>query len=177
MSTNEGNKSSNPVVEVAREKASDNVVTLRGGVRVKLNPVPASLLDAVTSRIKEPEIPVWVDDDGRERPNPLDPQYEKDVADANKQRGMAAIDALTLFGVDLIDGLPPDEEWLEKLQYMERMGLIDVLGDYDLEDPIMKELVYKKFVGVTNDVIERVTEISGISPEEVQAAEDSFQGN
>ena len=167
----------NPVVEVAKEQAGDDVITLKSGVRVKLNPVPASLIDAVTSKVKDPEIPKVTLEDGREQYNPLDEQYERDMSDAARLRGLAAIDAMILFGVDLIDGLPPDEEWLTKLEYMEKMGLIDVLKDYDLTDPIMKELVYKKYVGVTTDVITKVTEISGISPEEVAAAEESFPSN
>ena len=60
---------------------------------------------------------------------------------------------------------------------MENMGMLDLTTKYDLNDPLMKELVYKKFVGVTTDVITKVTEISGISPEEVTAAEESFQSN
>lgn len=181
MSTNADGQSlvAKAVTDEAKERkdSSGTVITLASGVRIKLNPVPTSLIDAVTSRIKDPEIPVWVDDDGRERHNPLDPQYEKDLREASRLRGLAAIDALTLFGVDLLDGLPPDEEWLTKLQYMEKMGLIDVLKDYDLDDPTMKELVYKKFVGVTNDIIEKITQISGVSPEAVSSAEDSFPGN
>ena len=56
-------------------------------------------------------------------------------------------------------------------------GLMRQLREDDLDDPLIKELVYKKFVGVTTDVITKVTEISGISPEEVIAAEESFQSN
>ena len=60
---------------------------------------------------------------------------------------------------------------------MQSMGMLDLTTEYDLDDPLIKELVFKKFVGVTTDVITKVTEISGISPEEVAAAEESFQGN
>lgn len=177
MSTTEKGNTSNPVVDVAKEQSSDNIITLHGGVRIKLIPVPASLIDAVTSKIKEPEIPRVTLDDGRETLNPLDEQYVLDLAEVNRQRGLAGIDALALFGVELVDGLPPDEEWLSKLQYAEQMGLIDVLGNYDLDDPIMKELVYKKYVGVTTDILAEVTKISGISPEEVDLAEESFPGS
>ena len=166
------------IADVAKEQSVEHgkIITLLSGVRVRLNPVSTSLIDAVTNKIKEPEIPIWVDDDGKERPNPLDPQYEKDLSEVTRLRGLAAIDAMVLFGVDLIDGLPPDEEWLTKLEYMEKMGLIDILKDYDLDDPVMKELVYKKFVGVSNDIVEQITAISGLKPKEVEAAEDSFQG-
>ncbi|MHC4748304.1 MAG: hypothetical protein ACYTFW_00375 [Planctomycetota bacterium] len=169
--------SKNPAADVAKERKLEDIITLRSGVRIKLIPVPASLVDAVTSKIPEPEIPVKELDDGRETLNPLDPQYEKDMDEVRRLRGIAAIDAFALFGVELIDGLPPDEEWLVKLELMEKRGLIDVLKDYDLDDPTEKELVYKKFVGVTTDIITKVTEISGVSPEEIAAAEESFQSN
>lgn len=164
-----------PVVEVAKEQLSD-IITLRSGVRVKLSPVPAALIDAVTSRIKEPEIPIVVlgDGSGREEANVLDPVYIQKLDETRRLRGLAAIDAMSMFGVELVDGLPPGDEWLIKLRQMEEMDLID-LDEYDLDDPVVKELVYKKFVAVTTDIITKVTEISGISPEEVEEAEKSFQ--
>lgn len=167
-----------PVAEAAKELVSDDIETLRSGVRVKLVPVPAALVDAVTSKIKEPEIPIVVlgDGSGREEANPNDPVYQKEMDEVRRLRGLAAIDAMAMFGVELVDGLPPDEEWLDKLKQMEAMELLD-LSQYDLEDKTIKELVFKKFVAVTTDVITRVTEISGISPEEVAAAEESFQSN
>ena len=179
MATTKKGNSSNPVVQVAKEQAADDIMTLRSGVRIRLIPVPASLIDAVTSKIKEPDIPMVTLDDGsgRDAANPLDPVYLKEMDEVRRLRGLAAIDAMAIFGVELVDGLPPDNEWLNKLMQMESMGLLDLSAEYDLSDPLIKELVYKKFVGVTTDVITKVTEISGISPEEVAAAEESFQSN
>jgi len=166
-----------PVAEIAQELDADDVITLRSGIRIKLIPVPAALVDAVTSKIKEPEIPSVTlgDGSGRDEANPFDPQYLKDMDEVRRLRGLAAIDTMAMFGVELVDGLPPDDEWLTKLRQMEAMNLLD-LSEYDLDNPVIKELVFKKFVAVTTDVITKVTEISGISPEEVAAAEESFQG-
>lgn len=181
MATTKKGNSSDPVAQavtkVAKDQATDDILTLRSGVRIKLIPVPASLIDAVTSKIKEPEIPIVTLDDGRDTANPVDPIYIKEMDEVRRLRGLAAIDAMAIFGVELVDGLPPDSEWLNKLMQMESMGMLDISEKYDLNDPLMKELVYKKFVGVTTDVITKVTEISGISPEEVAEAEESFQGN
>lgn len=165
-----------PVAEVAKQTLGDDVVLLKSGVRVRLKPVPAPLIDAVVEKIKEPEIPMWFNEArGKDEANPMDPQYVKDLADVDRRKGLAAIDAMAMFGVQLVDGLPPDSEWLDSLQKMESMDLLD-LSMYDLEDPIIKELVFKKFVAVTTDVLQTVTSMSGISTEDVEAAEDSFPG-
>lgn len=163
-----------PVAEVAKEALGDDIVLLKSGVRVRLKPVPAPLIDAVVEKIKEPEIPMWFNEArDREEANPMDPLYVKELADVDRRKGLAAIDAMAMFGVELVDGLPPDSEWLHSLQKMESMDLLDLSG-YDLDDPIIKELVFKKFVAVTTDVLQTVTSMSGISAEDVEAAEDSF---
>ena len=169
----------NPAVEVAKDKELSSgrevIVDLTGGVRARLVPVPASLIDEVTSRIVEPEIPMWHNPDKeRDEPNPSDPKYLKEVADITRKRGLAAIDAFALFGVELIDGMPEDDGWLKKLRYMEKRGLID-LSPFDLDDPLDKEFVYKRYVAVDATVLSKVSRLSGISQDEVTAAERSFR--
>jgi hypothetical protein len=166
----------NPVAEVAKESSSDDIRLLKSGVRVRLKPVPAPLIDAVVEKIPEPEIPIWHNEAyDRDEPNPSDPQYVKDLADADRKKGLAAIDAMAMFGVELVDGLPPDEEWLDNLRKMESMNLLD-LSEYDMDDLVIKELVFKKFVAVTTDVLQEVTNMSGLAAEDVEAAEESFPG-
>jgi hypothetical protein len=98
------------------------------------------------------------------------------MEDAGRKRGIAAMDAMVMFGVELVDGLPDDDKWLKKLQNMEKHGLLDLSG-YDFDDETDKEFVYKRFVAVDTNVIERLSEISGISAEDVEEAERSFRGN
>ena len=52
-----------PVAQVATEVKAGEIITLSTGVRVKLTPVPAPLIDAVGAKIKEPDIPVFKDKD------------------------------------------------------------------------------------------------------------------
>jgi hypothetical protein len=172
------NDNQNPVASVAKEQRGEpNVVTLVSGVRVRLVPVPASMIDAVTSRVKDPEIPMFYNADmQRDEPNPLDPIYQRQLSEAARKRGLAAIDAMSMFGIELVDGMPEDEGWLQKLQAMERRDLLD-LSEFNLEDEVDREFVYKKYVVATTDLLRKLTELSGVSEEDVAAAEKSFRGN
>jgi hypothetical protein len=166
-------------IDVAKERADDGVeatVALPYGVTGTIIPVPPQLVEEVTSRIREPEVPVWHNEDkGRDEPNPSDPEYLAAIEEAERLRGIASIDTMALFGID-IDGLPDDDKWLKKLTLMEKRGLLD-LSDYDLEDEEEKEFVYKRFVALNNTVLQQIIKVSGITAEEVEAAEASFPGN
>jgi len=169
-----------PAPEVARERAlavnPDEVVTLSTGVRARIVPVPSSLLDAVSARIKEPIPPMqFVESKNRDEPNPLAPDYIKAIADANRQRGLATIEALLMFGILLEEGVPPDAEWRPKLDYMVRRGHLD-LSAYDLSDPFDREYVYKAYVAVAQPDVNRLMIACGLLQEEVRAAVRSFPG-
>lgn len=164
----------NPVVAVAKERETDGIVTLSTGVRARIVPVSPNLIDAVTSRIPDPEIPVWHNQDkGRDEPNPNDPQYRRELAQAERRRGLAGMDAMIMFGVILVDGVPSDGEWLAKLRKAEKFGLLD-LSDWDFSDPDEVEFLYKKFVAVSAADLNLVGRKSGITQEDVDRAEGTF---
>ena len=167
----------NPVAKVAHEQQGEkNIVTLVSGVRVRLIPVPASLIDAVTSQVEEPPVPMWLNPDrGKEEENPNDPAYQRQLSNVTRLRGLAAIDGMAMFGIELVDGMPVDDSWLQKLKFMQARGLLN-LSSYDLESPVDLELVYKKFVVATTDLLRKITEMSGITEEEISEAEESFRG-
>ena len=169
----------NPAVQVAKNGRFDREkveVTLATGDRVRIMPVSASLIDEVTSKIPEPKIPVWFDKERDiEVPNPDHPEYIKAVDDMNRKRGIAAMDALVMFGVEFIDGMPEDKSWIKKLKFMEKRKQVD-LSEYDLDDPLDQEFLYKRFIAVDTQTISLISEVSGISPDEVAQAEASFQG-
>lgn len=169
-------------VEVAkevkgREDGQRNILTLPDGHRARLAPVSAALIEEVTSRIKDPEPPtVYIEEVGREEPNPDDPKYRRELEEVGRKRGIAAMDAMVMFGVELLDGLPESDGWLKKLQKMEKMGHIDLSG-YDTDDELDKEFLYKRFIVVDGSVITRISELSGMTGEEIERAESSFPGN
>lgn len=176
MSNNKDKKS--PALEVAKEQdEQDGSTVLSTGVRARMIPVAASLISEVASRVKDPEVPMcYIEEKDREEPNPDDPEYLRKVAEATAKRGTVSLETMVMFGVELIDGVPKDDDWLNRLRFLEKHGNLD-LSEYDLDDPMEREFVYKLYIAVgSNDIIE-IAKMSGISPEEVERAAESFQGS
>lgn len=136
-------------LQVAQDRREEEgITTLSTDVRVRFAIVPPALLAEVKSKVKDPKPPMWVDPDkDREMPNYNDPAYLEAMEEAASARGMAIIDALLLFGVELVDGMPEDDRWLRKLALMEKMGHLD-LSAYDLDDELEREFLYKKHIAV-----------------------------
>jgi len=174
-----------PAVKTAKSMQTRNgnetIIELAVGGRARLYPVSASLIDEVTSHVKDPEIPMWNNPDrptdkhpeGRPEPNPNDPVYLDRLEDARRMRGIAAMDAMVMFGTDLIDGMPEDDSWIRKLKFMEKHDRLSLDG-YDLDDPVDQEFLYKRYVAIDGNIIIKISEISGISGEELTRAENSF---
>jgi hypothetical protein len=173
MSTN-----ANPAVEEAKSQVvrEDNILEVEG-VRIRIKRVSASLIDSVTSRVPDPKVPKFFNDEkGREEENPLHPDYLRALADADKERGMAALDAVLMFGVELVDGLPKDTRWLEKLKLAARTGMIDLTG-FDLENDIDLEFLFKKNIMADSGMINILAKATGLTSEDIVKAERSFPGN
>lgn len=170
------NENPSPAVEVAKEISNkDGILVLDDGVRIRIRPVSAALISDVSARVKDPEPPiVFIKDKDRSEPNTSDPGYVRGLEIASQKRGMAVIDAMVMFGVELLDGIPSDESWLRRLKFMENKGMID-LGGYDLNDPFEREFLYKRYVVVNNNIITQISKASGLSSEDVERAKDSFQ--
>lgn len=164
-------------VNVAKGKSSEdkNIVLLTDGNRALLKPVSVALIEEVTNSIKPPEIPKWYNKDyERDEPNPNDPEYLRALGDYERAQGVATMDALVMFGVELIDGLPEDESWFKKLSWLAKRGSVD-LSSYDLDDQIDREFVYKRYVAVGADLYNKLAGLSGVTKEEVEKAEATFQ--
>lgn len=167
------------VLNVAKKEGSDGdgIIKLSTGYRARLHPVASSLIADVTAQLDEPQIPVFMNEDkGREEPNPNDPAYIKAMAEYQRKQGQAGLDAMVMFGVELVDGVPPKEEWLPKLQFMERRKSLD-LSDYDLDNEMDLEYIFKKYIAVGNADYERITELSGVSEADIDEAVRKFQGD
>jgi hypothetical protein len=167
----------NPVTSVARQRfaVSDEPVVLSTGVRVIIRPVPHSIIDDTMSRVEDPAPPeVYIADKDVTELNYLDPGYLKALDTVNVKRSMAANDALLMFGVELVDGVPEGDEWLKRLKYAAKKGMVK-LGDYDLEDELDRELVYKKYVAAAAPDIIVIARATGMSQEEVAEAASTFR--
>lgn len=156
--------------ETSREK----VTTLSTGVRARLTPVSGALISDVVSKIKDPIVPTFHNaDKDREEPNPSDPSYIAALAEAERQRGQASIDAVIMFGIELVDSLPENDQWLLNLKRLEKKGLLD-LSEYDLEDLIDVEYLYKKYIAVGNADFTLLAKLSGVTQEDIAKAEAGF---
>lgn len=170
-----------PAVKVAKQQAvkdgeRDTVHDTPYG-RVKVCPVSAILVQEVTQQIKDPEPPmIFIADKDREEPNYSDPKYLRAMQMANEARAVAGYDATIMFGLDLIDGLPEDDSWLKKLQYMVKRKMLDLSG-YDLEDEYDLEFLLKRFLIADANLLEEIAAVSGITEQEVREIEEkSFRG-
>ena len=169
----------NPALELIKDvsKGEDKVLTLPGNIQVMVMPVSATLLDEVTSRIVDPEPPMFYNEQkDREEPNPLDPSFIKELQANERKRQVAIMDVMTMFGVVLMNGMPEDDGWVKKLQMMEKLGHLDLSG-YDFDDELDMEFVYKRFIVLSASLIGKIGSASGLSEEEVAKAETSFQSN
>lgn len=151
------------------------IVTLSTGVRARLIPVAGSLIQEVSLAVKEPDIPVWMNPDkGREEENPDDPTYRKQMREYENARGKAALSAMILFGVELVDPLPEDRSWVRKLQYLEKMDALDLSG-FDLEDALDQEYLFKRYVALSNDDLIELSKMSGVREEDIAKAAEEFK--
>ncbi len=164
--------------EAAEEKkvGIGEEVILSTGVRAIIRPVSILLMQNAQRKIKDPPVPIVKDPDkdGEEVENQWDPDYIKACKDAEDDRAEVAIDIAIIMGLRLLDGIPPDEEWLDDLNYMIGRDMVDISA-YDLSNPKDKELVYKKFLATGNKDWDLMTRISGLTTDEgVQAQMESF---
>jgi hypothetical protein len=155
----------------------DEVTTLSTGVKAIVRPVPAYLVDKMVSEIKVPNPPKQFDEvKQREEENPFDPVYLKQIEDANREKGLVTMEAMIMWGIELVDGIPDPDEWLPRLEWMAKRSELD-LSVYDLDDPLDLEFVYKAFIATSGVDLMMVTIKSGMQNEEVELAMRGFRGD
>lgn len=169
----------NPAVDTAKENhnAQNDYQVNADGVQYRLRAVAPALMDAVTSKIELPAVPVWHNPEmDRDEPNPNHPDYMKALDETNRKRGIATYDALVMFGIELPEGLPEDRTWLKKLKFMEKHGQLSLEG-YDLDDEFDLEFLYKRYVLATGDMVDTIGQLSALTANDVKRAGAIFPGN
>lgn len=162
-------------IEVAREQASDDEPFEYNGYLIRVLSIPAAIISDVTNKIPEPVVPVWHNKEyDRDEENKSDPGYIRAKDEVDRKRGEAIMDAVVLFGIELVNGVPPTSEWLPKLQLMEKMGNLN-LSSYDLSDPMIMEFVFKRYKLADMDLINHVQQISSVTSDDVEKAGKSFR--
>jgi len=165
------------VIDQIKESVSDEY-TLSTGIRVKLKPVSIELLRSVASKIKEPTVPMVMNQDkGREEPNPDDPEYKRQVATTNEAQFMAVLDVVLIEGMELLEEIPDVNDWWPSLQLLQKLGHIQLPDNLDLDNQLEREYLYKKFKAIGKDDLNLINRCYGISQEDVSIAEDTFRDN
>ena len=142
---------------------------------IRVKPIPAAIITDVTNRIPDPPIPMWYNKEmERNEANPNDPEYARSKSEVERKRGEAMIDATILFGIELVNGIPPKEEWLPRLQFMVKRGQLD-LSTYDLDDPLEIEYVFKRYVIGNIALITHIQQLSSVMPEDIGKAAAPFR--
>ena len=167
---------SKPVALSVKEEAS---TITRSGYRVRYKPVTQGLIQKAIASIKDPDPPIWEnpDKDGRKEPNPNDPEYLRTVRQNEEDRVNAITDVMVIFGCELLDDIPPLEEWLPQIQYLSKRNKNFNLDEFDLEDRLDLEYIFKKFVVLTALDYVDLAQASGVSEGGIQAAIESFPGS
>jgi hypothetical protein len=163
-------------IETARDMAEEQEELLDvEGYTVRVKAIPAAIISDVTNRIPDPEIPVWHNKEyDRDESNPNDPAYLKAKESVDRKRGEAMIDATVMFGIDLPDGVPPTDEWLPKLKFMEKRNQVDLSG-YDLTDSLEVEFVFKRYIIANIALINYIQKISSVTPDDIGKAGRPFR--
>lgn len=166
------------IVDVLKESQKEKGIIEVDGVKIKVRPVSALLIQEITSHIVDPQPPMQPnpDKDGRIEENPFDPTYLDELKEVQTRRALATSDTMVMFGLDLMNGLPKDDLWLKKLQWLEKTGRLD-LSNINFDDPFEKEFAFKKFIAATNPTIMEVTRASGVSQADIDSATSTFQRN
>lgn len=166
------------VSETAAAHNDEEVIHILGnGARARLRAVPSGLVEEAQARILYPDPPMFQNEDmNKPEPNPLDPAYIKQVEAVDRLRGLAAMDVALTIGVELIDPIPTDGKWLQRLRFLEKRGLID-LSEYDLEDEMVLNYVYLKFEAITMPDLDIILKKSRMTQEEYDVAKASFRGD
>lgn len=171
-----GSKKNGKPIDALKRFNPDDVVVLSSGVKARLKPVAATLIADVATRIPEPEIPkVFIEEKGREEENPSDPGYLRKMNETNIARSRAIMDTIVMLGVELVDGVPPNDQWLPKLMYLVKLGHF-VLEGYDLDDQFDREFIFKRYIAVGAFDMADVMSRSGITEEEIAHAGALFRG-
>lgn len=163
-----------PTVVVEKERLNgsgeNGVYTLSNGDQVRFKPVPDMYINRALQRIKDPPVPRFLDEDrGIELENPSDPAYLRAVAEANQRRGEVTIDALLLWGCELVKSRLKESTWVKELQLMGE--------EFDPDDPIERRFVYLKFIAFASSKDTAVLmEQLNVTREDLEQFADSFRG-
>ena len=154
-------------------------VTLPNGVKLKLQKSPPFALQQAVANLEPPKVPIWKSPKGRDEENPNDPDYIKALAQYQGQTGQAALNALFLFGVEVVS-VPSGMQTIEDTTWSDELAFLDMVVPDDPNSRVRK-LMWLKVVAIAQEeyleeVSNKLFALQGLSEEDIAAAIDSFRG-
>lgn len=174
----------NEIIAIAKRRDDNNGITrLSTGYYARIVSVSASLIEESQASVSYPEVPTWYNEQAdREEENPNHPDYLKALEEVERRKTMMAIDAMILFGVDIVDEdgndyeISTNEKWFKRIKLMDKRGYIN-LDEFDLNDPLDIEWLFKKYVAIGAPDLEKIARASNLSEADVQEASATFQNS
>lgn len=106
---------------VAEDMSPPGCVTLSNGIVLKIKSVPPLLIRRALMQLRKPEPPtVFLEEKGRDEPNPNDPRYLDALDQWIEAQNTAALNVMLLCGT-AVESVPDDvpahtsDDWIEKL--------------------------------------------------------------
>ena len=183
--TNVKEKSNNVAAKAAvaqkesktNKKTQDDIVVLASGIRVRYRPVGANAIREFQANIPDAVPPTFTDPaTGKEQPNPASPSYMANQKLVDEERTSAAMNALMLGGIELVDGMPDrDEALLDRWEFLKLISEEEAI--FAKKNDTAYELYYKKYVVADANVITQLGQLAGVTQEMIAEARDSFPSN
>ncbi len=161
-----------------RKRKAGDIFTTFKGIRFKLSPVATSIFTEAMAKILDAIPPTYTNKQtGKEELNEASPQYQKDILKVKKQREEASMNALILFGIELLDDVPEDTRWLDLLVFNESITKKEKKEALEDKTGITLEFFYKKYVVAVADVTKNLAALAGVTQEEIASAQKTFRNN
>ena len=167
-------KATKVVTELATEEKRrvlpNGVILSSLGVRIKLKPLSPGILQRARAKIKTPPVPKYFDENkGREIENPNHPAYKAALEQVEMDRNEAVVNAMVMFGTELVDGVPEDDSWIDMLE------VSGVEDNVNRDSKVLLEFLYKKHIAVGNPEYLLISQLSGGDPEAIKEQLDNFR--
>lgn len=164
--------------EQIKVRNAPKTITLSNGIVLRVRSMPPLLFSSVTNSIPEPEVPkVYMEDKGRDEPNPNHPDYVKAMEDRTAAIALATMN-LMLVACTSIDSIPEDCESPEDDGWLFQARMAGF--EFNPNDRNERYLAWLRAyaiatVGDMQKVQTVPLQLAGVSEQEVDEAMDAFR--
>jgi len=154
-----------------------NEITLSNGIKLSSKPIPPLLLTRAGAEVPRPQVPTaYLEDKGREEPNPDDPDYIQALQKYQMDLGEAATNVSLVVGTKIEHvpeelSHPDDEDWVQDL---EAAGL-----QLKIDTEPARKLAWLRYYALStvrdyNKTLNFIGRRAGLKEEDVAKAAESF---